>query len=258
MPRKKPMERKTSNDKYDLDIPEVPFDTEPTTTSVNIENNDNDNEISKLREEILSLQAKNTALQEKYNKDTSNLECQLFRIERFIGSDTDFRFYTGFPNYNSFKAFFDYLSPSCKHLVYHGTQTAPKTSEHQIKCGKPRLMTPEQELFLVLVRLRLGLFVSDIAHRFNTSASNVSRIFKTWIVFLNQRLRALPIQPSRKFVDDNMPACFKVAYPKTRVVIDCTEIFIEKPSSCRSQSITFSSYKHHNTAKGLIGISPSG
>ena len=258
MPRKKPMERKTPDDKYDLDIPEVPSDTEATTTSVNIENNDNDNEISKLREEILSLQAKNTALQEKYNKDTSNLQCQLFRIERFIGSDTDFRFYTGFPNYNSFKAFFDYLSPSCKHLVCHGTQTAPKISEHQIKCGKPRLMTPEQELFLVLVRLRLGLLVQDIAHRFNTSASNVSMIFKTWIVFLNQRRRALPIWPSRKFVDDNMPACFKVAYPKTRVVIDCTEIFIEKPSSCRSQSITFSSYKNHNTAKGLIGISPSG
>lgn len=55
-----------------------------------------------------------------------------------------------------------------------------------------------------------------------------------------------------------MPPCFKQAYPKTRVIIDCTEIFIEMPSSCRSQSITFSSYKNHNTAKGLIGISPSG
>ena len=80
MPRKKPIE--TPNDKYDLDIPELPSDTEATTTSINIENNDND-EISKLREEILSLQAKNTALQEKYNKDTSNLECQLFRTERY-------------------------------------------------------------------------------------------------------------------------------------------------------------------------------
>ena len=71
---------------------------------------------------------------------------------------------------------------------------------------------------------------------------------------MNQRLRALPICPSRKFVDDNVPACFKVAYPKTRVVIDYTEIFIEN----HLQSITFSSYKNHNTAKGLIGLSPSG
>ena len=30
------------------------------------------------------------------------------------------------------------------------------------------------------------------------------------------------------------------------------------PSSYRRQSVTFSSHKNHNTAKGLLGISPSG
>ena len=30
------------------------------------------------------------------------------------------------------------------------------------------------------------------------------------------------------------------------------------PSSVRSQSVTFSNYKHHNTAKGLTAIAPSG
>ena len=34
--------------------------------------------------------------------------------------------------------------------------------------------------------------------------------------------------------------------------------YIEMFSSCRSRSATFSSYKHHNTAKGLLGISPNG
>ena len=42
--------------------------------------------------------------------------------------------------------------------------------------------------------------------------------------------------------------CFKDLYPKTRVIIDYTEIFTEMPSSYRSQSATFSNYKHHNTA----------
>ena len=41
----------------------------------------------------------------------------------------------------------------------------------------------------------------------------------------------------------------------TRVIIDCTEIFVEMASSFRSQSATYSSYKSHNTNKGLIGIS---
>ena len=54
IPRKKLMERKTitPDDKYDLDIPEGPFEGS-STPNVNIENNDQDNEISKLKEETL-------------------------------------------------------------------------------------------------------------------------------------------------------------------------------------------------------------
>ena len=52
-----------------------------------------------------------------------------------------------------------------------------------------------------------------------------------------------------------MPQSFKNDYPHTRVIIDCTELFIETPSQPRTQSATFSTYKNHNTGKGLIGIS---
>jgi hypothetical protein len=55
-----------------------------------------------------------------------------------------------------------------------------------------------------------------------------------------------------------MPIIFKKLYPTTRVIIDCSELFIETPSSFRSQNATYSNYKHHITAKGLVGISPSG
>ena len=55
-----------------------------------------------------------------------------------------------------------------------------------------------------------------------------------------------------------MPNSFKETYPTTRMIIDCTEIYIEKPSSVRCQAATYSNYKHFNTAKGLIGISPAG
>ncbi|KAG0425491.1 hypothetical protein HPB47_027345 [Ixodes persulcatus] len=55
-----------------------------------------------------------------------------------------------------------------------------------------------------------------------------------------------------------MPECFIEAYPSTRVILDCTEIFIETPSDFRVRSDTYSSYKCHNTAKGLLGITPNG
>ena len=44
---------------------------------------------------------------------------------------------------------------------------------------------------------------------------------------------------------------------QSRVIIDCIELYRKMSSSVRSQSVAFSNYKHHNTAKGLIGIAPS-
>ena len=54
-----------------------------------------------------------------------------------------------------------------------------------------------------------------------------------------------------------MPDCFN-KFPSARVIIDCTEFFIEIPSSLVNQTITYSCYKSHNTFKLLVGISPTG
>ena len=55
-----------------------------------------------------------------------------------------------------------------------------------------------------------------------------------------------------------MPADFKEKFPTTRVIIDCTEVRCEMPSSLLLNSELFSSYKNHVTLKGLVGIAPSG
>ena len=47
-------------------------------------------------------------------------------------------------------------------------------------------------------------------------------------------------------------------YPLTRVIIDCTEIFIDETSGFRAHSGTYTSYKSRNTARGLIVIAPRG
>ena len=42
-----------------------------------------------------------------------------------------------------------------------------------------------------------------------------------------------------------------------RCIIDCSEVFIERPKPFNAQAATWSDYKHHNTITFLIGISPS-
>ena len=107
------------------------------------------------------------------------------------------------------------------------------------------------------MRLKVGLFLNDLADRFGISVGHASKIFSTWINFLYHELPLLFPFPPKKYIEALMPDEFK-KYPSTRIVIDCTEIFAEVPSSMKAQSQTWSEYKHHNTWKALIGISPTG
>ncbi|CAB4019513.1 Hypothetical predicted protein, partial [Paramuricea clavata] len=215
-----------------------------------------------IQDRVQRLEDELANLKEKYERDTTSLKDDLkrksFSIDRFKSSDTHFEFYTGFQNYDRFKVFYNFLSPACTRLSYRGSNNGKIESAEQQKRGRKRFLSPEEELFLVLTKLRCGLLERDLAARYNISVSQVSNIWITWLDFLYQRLQSIPIWPSRKHVDATMPASFKENFPQTRVVIDCTEMFIEMPSAPVTQGVTFSSYKHHNTAKGLVGISPAG
>ena len=48
----------------------------------------------------------------------------------------------------------------------------------------------------------------------------------------------------------------KSKYLNLRSIVDCTELYIEKPSLPSSQRRTFSTYKSHNTFKLLVSLSP--
>ena len=45
---------------------------------------------------------------------------------------------------------------------------------------------------------------------------------------------------------------------RVAIIIDCFEVFIERPSNLCARATTWSNYKHKNTAKVLIGIAPQG
>ena len=55
---------------------------------------------------------------------------------------------------------------------------------------------------------------------------------------------------------ETFPAVLKENFRVT--IIDCTEIFIEKPYNLNARAKTWSHYKNTNTIKYLIGCAPSG
>ena len=62
--------------------------------------------------------------------------------------------------------------------------------------------------------------------------------------------------PLQELVRKNMPQRFS-EYPTTRIILDCSEVFIQRPSAMLAQSETWSDYKHHNTWKVLVGVTPN-
>ena len=77
------------------------------------------------------------------------------------------------------------------------------------------------------------------------------------VVILSEVLSPALRWPSCEEIDDNMPLCFHKCR-NTRVVLDCTEIFIERPKCLRCRVRLFSYYKSTFTLKFLTGVTPAG
>lgn len=179
------------------------------------------------------------------------------RAENFTDADRDVHYYTGFSTWKTFMVFFESLEGyDLCNLQYIGRE---RTFPAGRKRGPPRALNPLNEFFLTLVRLRLGLQERDLADRFSIAQSTVSVILNTWLSLLHRHLVGLDFWPTRDTVRKYMPGEFANSiYGDTRIIIDATELFIEKPSDLSLQSVTWSNYKSHNTLKGLIGIAPFG
>ena len=193
------------------------------------------------------LSAKVVALQEEV--DSFHYSYGRYILQLMSGSDNKTKFYTGLPTYAVFKAVFDFLELKMLH--------ARRDSIKDTSKGRKRKLSLMEEFLSVLMRLRLGLVVEDVADRFQISVGTCSRVFHTWIKVIAQEMKVIFPWPSRERVKAAMPKQF-APYPNTRIIIDCTEFFIQRPTSLQSQCETFSHYKHHNTFKVLIGISPGG
>ena len=162
-----------------------------------------------------------------------------FTEEYFVDDDERVRCYTGLTNFDVLKTTFDFIKP----LITRRSLN----------------LSVFQDFISVLMKLRLNVPYQDLAYRFNVSLSTVSRTFLAWMIVMDIRLSPLISWPEREDLWRTKPKCFQYSFgKKTTVIIDCFEVFIERPPNLVARAQTFSNYKHHNTVKVLIGITPQG
>jgi len=186
--------------------------------------------------------------------DMATIQRQAF-VAVVCRSDANCLYYTGVHTVALLQFLFEWLQPGQSNMkLWDGDRKGlPKTPRGR----KRALMTLKDEFIMTLVRIRQGFDMQHLADLFGISKSHVCRIFSAWVIFLHARFKMLLVWPSQVIVRSNLPASFK-QYPKTRCIIDCTEYFVQRPFRPVAQKQTWSSYKHSNTFKQLIGIMPTG
>ncbi len=161
-----------------------------------------------------------------------------FDESSFEADDSKVKFYTRLPSFEILKATYEFVKPSVE---------------------TKSLLSSFQEFVLVLTKLRLNVPLQDLAYRFWVSLSTISRTFSAWMINLDNRLSFHISWPGREDLWNTMPQCFQYAFgKKTTVIIDCFEVFIERSSNLLARAQKFSNYKHHNTIKVPICVTPQG
>ena len=94
-----------------------------------------------------------------------------------------------------------------------------------------------QQLLITFMRLRLNLSVQDLAYRFEVHASTVKSVpdLCACNVYINGIFSEMARERGLKLT---LPACFREMFSACAVIIDCFEVFIDRPSCLLARAQT--------------------
>ena len=225
----------STNDTTDSDEPSHPSTSTQTSVVVKV-TVETQTELTMHHIHNTEKECQNLRLESQYFRKTAdNVK---FKESIFENNTEKVRFFTGLPSYTILIGLFSFIKPEMKE-----TQS----------------MSKFQQYLLTLMRLRLNLPLQLLAHIFSVNIATISRIFNDVIDIMNFYLvPGLVMWPDREELRKTLPISFRRKFKNCACIIDCFEIFIERPSDLEARTDTFSNYKSHNTGKYLIGITPQG
>ncbi|XP_053307846.1 uncharacterized protein LOC128470042 [Spea bombifrons] len=232
---------------------------------------DTGQQISQLEAEIKNLHCENEIL-EKKNKDLQEQLAQSSGTVLYLGQQVKdrenqreeksfsmssiknesklVRFYTGFESYEQLVDFLTFLTADqklCAGKIRKRTEVGPQSA-----------LNLEDQLLLVLTRLRLGLLLQDLAFRFRVSESTVSRYWLNWTELLHARLTQIPITYSSRYLELFEPKRTVQHQGLTCTIMDCTDLFFEVQAKDRVRPASSHPCRNHYLRRGYAIASPNG
>ena len=97
------------------------------------------------------------------------------------------------------------LESKIENLLSSPEIDSEKLNYAALKSRPSRKLSLETEFLSVLIKLRLDLLQTDLAHRFDVSSAKVSQIFINWIKLISKQLGVLVVWPSKSQVRKTFP-----------------------------------------------------
>ena len=206
-----------------------------------------------LSSEVKSLKAELIALADKQEDGKNNLKSleqkltvkrtkwipgsTKYRITNFIlkGDEETAKKWTGL-SYTARNSLWNFLE---------GKEELTMWGRDGVLSGNMKSMTVLDQFLLTLLILRKDWNFKDVATVFDLHEQIVSSTFKTWLQFMYITFKeneAFFFTEKKDIDKSKLPSCFQQPkeFREVRVVIDCTEIFIQSSKSYEQQSNTFS------------------
>lgn len=118
-------------------------------------------------------------------------------------------------------------------------------------------LSNDDAVLLTFMKLYHDVTFSLLAVLFGVHRTTISNIFKESVVILSSILEHAIFWPEKDVVVSCLTTYFR-EYKDTRMVLDCTEVEIERPKDLMSRLLTYSHYKRTYTAKVLVSETPGG
>lgn len=106
--------------------------------------------------------------------------------------------------------------------------------------------------------MKLNISFEAIGALFAISGWTASRWFKECLPIMAKASKRGVKWLPKDVIQARMPPSFRALFPACRCVVDCSEVFIEKPPKQEQNILCYSNYKSHMTAKFFVATAPSG
>ena len=175
---------------------------------------------------------------DQYKELCDKISLRFISFESLKDNNRKFKYYTGIDK-DKFMTVFEHLQ-----------QFLPSPCKSNLPYIDQFLMT--------LVKLRLNQQWENLADQFNSNKTSLNDIFWRWIDILYKHLSFLIKWPDHDAAIHTIPPSYKKYFPRLTGIIDCFEIFIDRPKNLKARAQVYSNYKKHSTVKFLIACTPQG